>query len=139
MAITVFGMGSNQDIGHTLFTPIVAGTTTAGTGTYAENVGRIKRSGEVIQLRISLSVTTHTGTGNLKITGLPSAFYPKNATYVSVWSSGLTYTAGKTLFCAINTDGSITFQQCDGSAAWASVAIDTAFEMFISTSYMAAK
>jgi hypothetical protein len=53
------------------FTAVVAGTTTAGTATYADQNGRYTKIGNVVYFRIDIVWTGHTGTGGLSITGLP--------------------------------------------------------------------
>ena len=53
------------------FTPILEGTTSAGVGTYTTQTGYYSRVGNLVFFSISLVWTAHTGTGNMKITGLP--------------------------------------------------------------------
>jgi hypothetical protein len=53
------------------FTAVVAGSTTAGTATYADQNGRYTKIGNVVYFRIDLVWTGHTGTGQITITGLP--------------------------------------------------------------------
>jgi hypothetical protein len=55
------------------FTPVIEGTTTAGTGTYSANgqIGRYVKIGKVVTVWIRLGWTAHTGTGNGAIGALP--------------------------------------------------------------------
>lgn len=53
------------------FTPTAIGTTTAGTGTYVTQTGRYTKIGDVVTIRIRVGWSAHTGTGNLRISGLP--------------------------------------------------------------------
>lgn len=53
------------------FTPTAIGTTTAGTGTYVTRTGRYTKIGDVVTIRIRVGWSAHTGTGNLRISGLP--------------------------------------------------------------------
>lgn len=53
------------------FTPVVAGDGVAGVGTYTTQVGSYTKIGNRVFFSINLNWTAHTGTGNLKITGLP--------------------------------------------------------------------
>ena len=55
------------------WTPVIAGTVTAGTATYAVQIGRYTRIGNRVFINLTLSYSAGTGTGNLKITGLPFA------------------------------------------------------------------
>ncbi len=52
------------------FTPVLAGTSTAGSGTYTAQVGRQTRIGNIVFVAIELAWTAHTGTGDMEITGL---------------------------------------------------------------------
>jgi hypothetical protein len=53
------------------FTPVIEGSTTAGTATYTSINGRYTKIGNVVYFRIDCIWSGHTGTGNLLITGLP--------------------------------------------------------------------
>jgi hypothetical protein len=54
------------------FTPVVEGTSAAGVGTYTIQLGRYRRIGDTIHVRIKVAWTAHTGNGNLVIQGLPA-------------------------------------------------------------------
>jgi hypothetical protein len=72
-ARTTLGLGaaSQQAYAEGTWTPVVIGTTTAGTGTYSFQIGRYTRIGRICHLSCQIGITAHTGTGNLEITGLP--------------------------------------------------------------------
>ena len=53
------------------FTPTVIGTTTTGTVTYARQLGRYTKVGNLVTVQIYLSWSGGTGTGNLAFGGLP--------------------------------------------------------------------
>lgn len=53
------------------FTPVIAGDATSGVGTYSTQVGRYTKIGNRVFFSINISWSAHTGTGNIKITGLP--------------------------------------------------------------------
>jgi hypothetical protein len=53
------------------FTPVIVGTTSAGTGTYTVQNGFYTKIGNQVFIAITIRWTAHTGTGNMKITGLP--------------------------------------------------------------------
>lgn len=66
------------------FTPTIIGTTTAGTGTYIVRIGRYTRIGRQVSFDLEVAITAHTGTGNMRISGLP---FTANATaFASVQS-----------------------------------------------------
>ena len=53
------------------FTPVLEGTTTAGTGTYTNQTGWYTKIGDRVFIQFTLRWTAHTGTGNMKVAGLP--------------------------------------------------------------------
>ncbi|WP_371380751.1 hypothetical protein [Sporomusa aerivorans] len=74
------------------FTPYVYGTTTAGTGTYSVQSGVYTKIGNVVYFHLAFSLSAHTGTGNMRIGGLP---FTVNSSYnpaCSLWANGLTFT-----------------------------------------------
>lgn len=55
------------------FTPTVIGTTTSGVGTYTVNKGKFTRIGNKVHIEVIISLSSHTGTGNMRIAGIPFA------------------------------------------------------------------
>ncbi len=53
------------------FTPTVIGTTTAGVGTYSTQIGKYTKVGRQVTVLINCTWSAHTGTGNLRLAGLP--------------------------------------------------------------------
>jgi hypothetical protein len=53
------------------FTPTVIGLGTAGTGTYQVQVGRYTKIGDVVRFSLIVKWNAHTGTGNMRLAGLP--------------------------------------------------------------------
>jgi hypothetical protein len=53
------------------WTPVVEGSTSAGTGTYTEQLGRYTKIGNMLFFDFIIFWSAHTGTGNTLITGLP--------------------------------------------------------------------
>lgn len=53
------------------FTPVIQGTTAAGTGTYGPRAGVYIKVGRMTYITGSVAWTAHTGTGNLRLSGLP--------------------------------------------------------------------
>jgi len=67
------------------WTPVIIGTTTAGTGTYTTQTGSYTKIGNQVTLHLTLTWTAHTGTGNMRISGLPFTV----GSYLSAGSVGL--------------------------------------------------
>jgi hypothetical protein len=88
------------------FTPVAMGGTTTGTGTYSVQSGYYTRIGNRVLFDILISWTAHTGTGTLRIGGLPFAAARTNQSIKAVpdltglafdaWTVNLT--AGNTYF-----------------------------------------
>jgi hypothetical protein len=49
------------------FTPVVEGTTTAGTATYTTQYGTWTKIGNIVFLRVAVNYTAHTGTGSISV------------------------------------------------------------------------
>lgn len=91
-----FGGGAlSTYIPPTSFTPTMAGTTTAGAGTYTTQTGWYSRIGDLVYFSINLTWTAHTGTGNIKLTGLPVTSSANNGNVqASINAFNLVITAG---------------------------------------------
>lgn len=59
-----------------LWTPVVVGSTAAGTATYSLQGGIIVFTGPLAFVSAQLTWTGHTGTGDLTVTGLPTTIQP---------------------------------------------------------------
>lgn len=66
-----------------VFTPTIVGATTAGTATYSTQLGRFTRIGNRVFFDIAIGWTGHTGTGAMRIAGLPIT--PNVSTISSVY------------------------------------------------------
>lgn len=101
------------------FPPLVAGSTSAGSGTYPNQVGTYTRLADRIFFNILLQWSGHTGTGNLTITGLPFVSYSSGPSVFAVSFDGLTVGTGKQLVGHLGVNSStMTFFVCD-LAGWA--------------------
>ncbi len=81
------------------FTPTAYGASTAGTTTYATQTGSYTKVGDTVNVDIYISWTAMTGTGNLRIGGLPftsSSATNYFATGTIVPLLGFTWPSGKT-------------------------------------------
>lgn len=93
------GTGTSElfsDYEEGTFLPEIAGTTTAGTGTYSSRAGFYTKMGNIVNFNITFNLTAHTGTGNMIITGLP---------FTSTTPAG--FSSGLAVFSRIN--GSLVF------------------------------
>jgi hypothetical protein len=140
------GTGTSEllaDYEEGTFTPVIEGTSSAGTATYAVQVGKYTKIGNRVFFNLAVIWSSGTGTGNLRIAGLPfTSFNAADNTHViSVYSSGLTLTSSYTFNPLITSNSSnITcLQNAIGpTTAEANVAYDAAATIFISGQYQTA-
>lgn len=122
------------------WTPVISGTSTAGTGTYSYQTGYYTKIGNLVFVNAAVNITNHTGTGNI-IISLPFAsnttanFYQTLAFY----SNALTLPAGHVVYAQIdpNTSYINVMSSATGSTSLAYVAMDTACSFRISGCYVA--
>lgn len=119
------------------WTPVLIGLSSAGAGTYTLQKGSFVKKGKVVTYTCALTWTAHTGTGSMRITGLP---------YTSSTNSGMVYPSGNVVSdltfpgagvaasIPANTDYLNLQGVASGSAA-AGLAMDTAATVWISGSY----
>jgi hypothetical protein len=118
------------------FTPIVKGTSDEGEGTYNRQLGRYTQIGNKIDFSITLSVTDHTGTGNIKITGLPVSANWGNTFAFSVYTNNLTLPADGYIECyMLKNSDSIYLALTNKTDGKQGIAIDTSFDLDITGSY----
>lgn len=93
-----FGSGNalNTYVEKTSFTPTIKGSTSAGTTTYSQQVGVYAKVGALVHVMIQLTWTAVTGTGNLRIGGLPFTSNATVAACAATGYGGLTLTSGYT-------------------------------------------
>jgi hypothetical protein len=123
------------------FTPVIAGTTTPGSGGYPANgqIGRYTRIGNRVFFNIYLEWTSLTGTGNLKITGLPftSSNVTNNNHALSVASNSITLTANHSMIAYIvsNTTEITLATIATGGGGITGIAVDTTGTVRVSGHY----
>ena len=117
------------------FTPDVYGTSTRGAATYAANgqVGLYTRIGNVVYITVWLSWTAHTGTGSLRVDGLP--FTSKSTTssfaFLACYNDGLSLAANSYMMAYISPGTQILVPQqvVTGGGSSGSIGMDTAATM----------
>jgi hypothetical protein len=83
------GTGTSElldDYEQGVFSPTVIGSTTAGTATYAVQVGRYTKIGNRVFYNLRMVYSSGTGTGNLRVSGLP---FTSNATAANTAAQAL--------------------------------------------------
>lgn len=140
-ATQVADSGANvlDDYEEGTFTPRIEGSTSAGTGTYAAQSGYYTKVGSVVHIQIALIWTAHTGTGNMRVEGLPFTHRTGlSAIPLSLFHTGLTLAANSVaqLQLITGTTRIEVKQVVTGGGTIADVTIDTAAEIRISGTYL---
>jgi hypothetical protein len=121
------------------FTPVIYGTTTSGTGTYTLQLGSYIKIGNLVNVQIYLGWSAHTGTGNMRMSGLP--FNAANHTSYGYSTPTVSYVNGLTFtrtqvggYLAGNSD-ILSFNQFD-SGILSGIPMDSAVsEIMINATY----
>lgn len=118
------------------FTPVVAGASTAGVGTYALAIGRYTRIGNRVFFDVTLSYSGHTGTGILLVKGLPFVT-AANSGYTSlpVTHQKLTTTAALVSAIIGTSSSSFALYGVINGGGWAPLAMDAEADLRFSGSY----
>jgi hypothetical protein len=119
------------------FTPVVIGSTTAGTASYDFRIARYTKTGRMVQIEIAMQWNSGTGTGNLQISGLP---FTNAANYTSLAIGridGLALSALNIVTAYVEASATlINFRQyATGGGADSAVAYDAAALIFIAGCY----
>jgi hypothetical protein len=119
-----------DDYEEGLWTPTVEGTSTAGTATYTLRTGKYTKVGNLVYISIELTWSSGTGTGSLKLTGLP--FAPTNfGSLALAYADGLALTAGTYCTLHVHTNNNIFLvQNVVGGGVVTNVAYDAAVTQF---------
>jgi hypothetical protein len=119
------------------FTPTIAGTSTAGTANYVVRLGSYTKVGRVVQFQIHLAWNTGTGTGGLRVSGLP---FTANGTYIAVpnvYPIDISLVAGFYATGSIqpSTDQINIYQLPTGGGSDGTVTYDAAGQLIITGTY----
>lgn len=120
------------------FTPVAYGGSSAGTATYAKQAGRYVQIGNLVFVTIALSWSEHTGTGDLRISGMPFPFSTTadELQALNIFASNLSFTAGAQI--TAYSQGGLSYlrlAQFSNGAALSFVQMDAAAEVYISGFY----
>jgi hypothetical protein len=122
-----------------IFTPTLAGRSTAGTTTYVTRIGLYERDGAKVTATLYLGWTAVTGTGNMLVTDLP--YTARNVTNIfyatKIWYTGITFAAGSGIQGLIrpNTSQIEIWYNPASNAAAAQIAIEAAGDLQITITY----
>jgi hypothetical protein len=125
-----------DDYAETNFTPTIDGSTTAGTATYSSATGRATKVGRLVTFSLRVIYSAGTGTGNLRVGGLP--YTVGYASVCAVYAENIALTASYyPVATAQVSNTTIAIEQLPtGGGAAASVPYDAAGDITISGSYI---
>jgi hypothetical protein len=136
------GTGTSEllaDYEEGTWTPVIAGSTTAGTATYAVQTGTYTKVGDLVHVQSFLIWSGHTGTGNMLLTGLPftSSTTFLNFTSASLSNWGVAITIGNVPMAYIPTNATLIefVQMVAGGASTIAVPMTAAGGFVASASY----
>ena len=122
------------------WTPVIVGSTSAGTATYNVQVGRYQKVGNRVSCDFYIAWSSHTGTGSMTITGLP--FTAANITnyYASLcigFIDSVALTAGNIAngYVAYNTAYITLLQYPTGGGGQSSISVDANGSIIATVSY----
>lgn len=117
------------------FTPVVQGSSSAGTATYASQLGTYVRVGPMVTFQLLLDWSGHTGTGNMQIAGFPYA--AKTGEPISdfwVFASAITITGQATF--GVSSGQTFGAVGAINNGAYSELAMDAAGLLRITGSYL---
>jgi len=122
------------------FLPAIIGTTTAGAGTYANQIGRYTKIGRIVTAQIFVNWSAHTGTGDMRLSGLPFVSNPTAGVFAGAaigWVNNITLNAGYILTgYVLENSVQINLQQTPtGGGGTLTVPIDTSGGIILTVTY----
>ena len=90
------------------FTPTAQGSTTAGTATYSVQTGQYTKVGNRVFYNLRIIYTGGTGTGNMRVAGLPfTASASINGAVGSVYTENLAGTVAYVFACSLSANSAL--------------------------------
>ena len=116
------------------WTPVLVGSTTAGTGTFVSGpTGTYTKTGNQVTVYFNWGISAHTGAGALRVNGLP--FTVTGAPVGAVMAGNYTYPAGKTNLVAFGVGTVLRFYGTGDGAGYAENVLDVSHQMNGSLTY----
>jgi len=136
-AVDATDVNTLDDYEEGSFTPTIIGTTTAGTGTYSFQVGRYTKIGNWVMFRIVLGWTAHTGTGNMRISGLPFTTNATETQTLSILPVNMTSPASTFIRGDVDNGGTVIrlYSVPLATSSIAPLAIDTSASIYCQGCY----
>lgn len=112
------------------------GLSTAGTPTWTTRIATYTKVGNIVHVNMVLTWSAHTGTGNMRITGLPFTSHATlSRALIPVQSSGFAFGAGTAAAFLENNTTFLDLYLIATAAAPSAIAMDTAATLYLNFSY----
>jgi hypothetical protein len=105
------------------FTPVIFGTTVAGVGTYTTQAGKYTKQGNIVFFDYTIEWTSHTGTGNMQMSGFPFTASGVEPQSISLVAPNNLTVVGNVIMLSISGTTNALFQSNENGTT-ASVAMD---------------
>jgi hypothetical protein len=120
------------------FTPVIEGTTTAGSAGYGTRVGKYTKIGNMVTVYCAVTWYSGTGTGNVRVTGLP---FTSDQNYVTAMgaTSGLSLTDDYAYaYTSSSNVINVGVTSTNGTTTAGSLAYDAAGSIWVTLTYFIA-
>jgi hypothetical protein len=124
------------------FTPTIEGDSTAGTTGYGSQIGRYVRVGDLVHFQIKVQWTSQTGSGGIRVSGLPfTQFFngtSGSGTPVSMYTmacANLTFTGSQIYGFAVSNTNKLGLAQFSSGVGSSTIAMDTSAIVEVTGTY----
>ena len=134
-AVAATDVNTLDDYEEGTWTPVVQGTGTAGTASYSTQTGSYIKVGRLVHISLFLTWTSGTGTGSLKVAGLPFVPGALGALAIS-YAENIVFSANNYATANVHTNNNIFILQIPtGGGGMTNVAYDAAGTLMMAGSY----
>jgi hypothetical protein len=134
-AVAATDVNTLDDYEEGTWTPVVQGTSTAGTASYSTQTGSYIKVGRLVHISLYLIWTSGTGTASLKVAGLPFVPGAFGALAIS-YAENIVFSANNYATANVHTNNNIFILQIPtGGGGMTNVAYDAAGTLMMAGSY----
>jgi hypothetical protein len=117
------------------WTPTIQGVSSAGTATYSVQLGNYTKVGNIVCVNVYLTYTSGTGSGQLRVAGLPFTAAASYIPVASVYVDNIAYTANNFVQALINPSATTLDLYVVNGGASSGMAYDAAGSVLFSATY----
>jgi hypothetical protein len=121
------------------WTPVIRGSSTAGTGTYTTQQGTYTKIGNSVRFQAYIEWTAHTGSGQLEVTGYPFTSTAETTPISLSFYGGPTFVSGNFIQAYVNPSNTVSgTAQTTSASAFSSVGVPSTGIYIVSGIYKVA-